>query len=158
MEYGSFETPVGVATAVVNDQGALVRFYLGTYSPALGEVENPQAIVHVQKQVEEYFRKERKNFDLELAPIGNEFQQRAWALLHEVPYGETRTYSWQAQRLGDPNLAQAVGRANGSNPIWLIVPCHRVIGTGGDLTGYAGGVLVKEWLLEFEGAITAQLF
>ena len=91
-----------------------------------------------------------RTFDLELAPRGNGFQQKVWAQLIEIPYGETRTYGQLATALGDPALARAVGAANGQNPLSIIVPCHRVVGSNGKLTGYAGGLDRKAFLLELE--------
>jgi methylated-DNA-[protein]-cysteine S-methyltransferase len=99
-----------------------------------------------------YFRGERKTFDIALAPKGTPFQQRVWAELLLIPYGETISYVELARRVGNPKASRAVGGANGCNPIWLIVPCHRVIGSDGTLTGYAGGVGIKLALLELEGA------
>jgi methylated-DNA-[protein]-cysteine S-methyltransferase len=102
------------------------------------------------RQLEEYFAGERTEFTLPLAPVGDAFRQRVWALLREIPYGQTRSYGQLARVLGDVNLSQAVGRANGRNPISIIVPCHRVIGADGSLVGYAGGLDRKRFLLSLE--------
>jgi len=104
----------------------------------------------VVEQLAEYFGGLRTDFELLLAPRGNAFQRRVWDLLIQIPYGQTRTYGELARELGDPGLAQAVGAANGRNPISIIVPCHRVVGAGGKLTGYAGGLDRKARLLELE--------
>lgn len=101
-------------------------------------------------QLDEYFDGNRSSFDLVLSPNGNAFQQKVWAQLVEIPYGQTRTYGQLAQALGDPGLARAVGAANGQNPLSIIVPCHRVVGSDGKLTGYAGGLERKAFLLELE--------
>jgi methylated-DNA-[protein]-cysteine S-methyltransferase len=106
-------------------------------------------------QLEEYFAGERTEFDVELdlSEAGTPFEQRVWQALTEIPYGETITYAELARRIGSPNACRAVGRANGRNPVWLIVPCHRVIGSDGSLTGYAGGVDLKRRLLELERSL-----
>jgi methylated-DNA-[protein]-cysteine S-methyltransferase len=101
-------------------------------------------------QLTEYFANTRRTFDLPLAPAGTVFQQQVWQLLCDIPYGETVSYSIIAQRLGNPKAVRAVGSANGKNPISIIVPCHRVIGANGTLTGYAGGVARKSQLLRLE--------
>jgi methylated-DNA-[protein]-cysteine S-methyltransferase len=107
----------------------------------------------VLAQLDEYFERRRKVFDVPLAPVGTPFQQRVWAALREIPCGTTISYGELATRLGDPKASRAVGLANGRNRIAIIVPCHRVIGAGGNLTGYAGGLDRKEWLLRHEGAL-----
>lgn len=104
-------------------------------------------------QLDEYFAGERTAFDLPLAAAGTAFQRRVWAQLRRIPYGETTTYGQLAQRIGRPGCARAVGHANGRNPIAILVPCHRVIGRDGTLTGYAGGLRRKRALLELERAL-----
>jgi methylated-DNA-[protein]-cysteine S-methyltransferase len=104
-------------------------------------------------QLAEYFAGERRAFDLPLDPAGTEFQRRAWLALVEIPYGETRTYGEQALRLGLAHGARAVGSANARNPLPILIPCHRLIGSTGELTGYAGGLDRKERLLRLEGAL-----
>jgi methylated-DNA-[protein]-cysteine S-methyltransferase len=101
-------------------------------------------------QLEEYFAGTRREFDLQLDPAGTQFQQSAWKVLRTIPYGETISYGEQAQQLGDPNKARAVGAANGKNPLSIVVPCHRVIGSTGHLTGFAAGLDIKSWLLDHE--------
>jgi methylated-DNA-[protein]-cysteine S-methyltransferase len=101
-------------------------------------------------QLEEYFAGTRREFDLPLDPAGTEFQQSAWMVLRTIPYGTTISYGQQAERLGDPNKARAVGAANGKNPLSIVVPCHRVVGSNGHLTGFAAGIDVKSWLLDHE--------
>jgi methylated-DNA-[protein]-cysteine S-methyltransferase len=109
----------------------------------------------VRRQLDEYFAGERRVFDLPLAPQGTAFRQRVWAELLRIPYGVTISYGELATRLGDAKASRAVGLANGRNPIAIIVPCHRVIGADGKLTGYAGGIDKKQWLLTWERSATA---
>ncbi|WP_413664874.1 methylated-DNA--[protein]-cysteine S-methyltransferase [Microbulbifer sp. CNSA002] len=104
------------------------------------------------QQLREYIAGQRKSFDLPLAPKGTEFQRRVWDALLQIPFGETRSYSQQAQWLDQPRAIRAVARANGANPIAIVIPCHRVIGANGSLTGYAGGLSLKARLLTLEGA------
>jgi len=104
-------------------------------------------------QIEEFFAGKRQAFDFPLAPKGSEFQKRVWAELVKIPFGETISYGELARRIGNPAASRAVGRANATNPIAVIVPCHRVIGTNGKLTGYAGGIELKDKLLAWERAI-----
>lgn len=109
-------------------------------------------------QLGEYFAGAREAFELPLAPEGTPFQRRLWARLADVPFGATTTYGALAEALGDPNLARAVGAANGANPLPIVVPCHRVVGSDGSLTGFAGGLDAKRWLLAHEGrAVQGQL-
>lgn len=101
-------------------------------------------------QLNEYFKGERKDFDLKLSPKGTEFQQKVWKELEKIPYGRTVSYQQIASQLGNPKVIRAAASANGKNPIPVIIPCHRVIGSDGSLTGYAGGLYRKKWLLELE--------
>lgn len=105
------------------------------------------------QQLEEYFSGKRTNFDLPISADGTEFQQKVWQTLLTIPYGETWNYGQLAQAIGNNNASRAVGAANGKNPISIIIPCHRVIGANGTLTGYAGGLIAKEWLLKHEGTL-----
>ena len=105
------------------------------------------------RQLAEYFARARTTFDLPLDPPGTAFQRRVWDALRTIPYGATTSYSELSRRLGDPNATRAVGAANGKNPIPIIVPCHRVVGARGELTGFGGGLDRKRWLLEHEGAL-----
>lgn len=103
------------------------------------------------QELDEYFAGGRKTFDLPLLFVGTEFQEKVWNTLLEVPYGETRSYGWMAEMIGNPKAVRAVGRANGSNSISIFAPCHRIIGSNGSLTGYGGGLPAKKFLLELEG-------
>jgi methylated-DNA-[protein]-cysteine S-methyltransferase len=109
-------------------------------------------------QLNEYFLKKRKVFDVPLDIKGTEFQKRVWAELKKIPYGKTISYKSLSEKIGDKKAIRAVGKANGKNPIAIIIPCHRVIGTDGSLTGYASGKVIKEKLLHLEGALNPELF
>jgi len=119
--------------------------------------DNPK-VVNVFKQLKEHFGRQRKEFDLPLEIVGTEFQKKVWNELIKIPYGETISYGELANRMGDKNLMRAVASANGANPIPIIIPCHRVIGANGSLTGYGGGLDVKQKLLELEGSWSLDLF
>jgi len=106
-----------------------------------------------EEQLKEYFAGMRTTFDLPLEPSGTAFQLNVWQLLRTIPYGVTTSYGELARRLGEPKASRAVGAANGANPIPIIVPCHRVVGSRGELTGFGGGIERKRWLLEHEGAL-----
>ncbi len=114
--------------------------------------KSDRPFAEVRKQLAEYFRGERRKFDLKLAPEGTPFQLAAWRQLRRIPYGKTISYGEQARRMGNPKAARAVGAANGENPISIIVPCHRVIGADGRLMGFGGGLGKKKRLLDLEGA------
>ncbi|WP_353249061.1 methylated-DNA--[protein]-cysteine S-methyltransferase [Salinisphaera sp. T31B1] len=103
-----------------------------------------------RSQLDEYFAGRRSTFDLVTAPAGTAFQQRVWQALQQIPYGQAESYGQLAERIGSPKAARAVGLANGRNPISIVIPCHRVIGAGGQLTGYGGGLERKRWLLDHE--------
>lgn len=105
------------------------------------------------RQLQEYFSGERTDFELHLSPEGTRFQKRVWQALRNIPFGQTTTYGQLSEKLGDPKAVRAVGTANGRNPIPIIIPCHRVIGSGQKLTGYSGGIERKRWLLQHEGAL-----
>lgn len=124
-----------------------------------GAVEEPDAIlIDAERQLQEYFGKWRRSFDLSLQPAGTVFQREVWTLLAQIPFGETISYRELAKRLGKEKAVRAVGMANGRNPISIVIPCHRVIGANGDLTGYGGGLWRKELLLRHEGSIPSLLF
>jgi methylated-DNA-[protein]-cysteine S-methyltransferase len=137
------ETPFGPAWAT-SENGALTAFGFGESE------QNEPVSAACERQIQEYFEGSRQAFDLPLAPPGSDFQKRVWAELLRIPFGETITYMELARRVGHPGAARAVGRANATNPIALIVPCHRVIGSNGKLTGYAYGIEIKEKLLAWE--------
>jgi len=149
----TMDTPVGELTIVAED-GALTALYFPSHKrlpdPSEFGERTDRGFEEAKAQLAEYFAGERREFSLPLAPKGDAFQQKVWALLRAIPYGETRSYGQLAAELGDPHLAQAVGRANGRNPLSIVVPCHRVVGGDGSLTGYAGGLERKRFLLELE--------
>lgn len=118
--------------------------------------ENPAIFTTATMQLQEYFSGTRQTFDLPLDVSGTAFQQEAWAALQQIPYGTTLTYQQQATAMGRPAAVRAVGTANGRNPVSIVVPCHRVIGANGSLTGYGGGLPAKQWLLRHEA--TTRLF
>ena len=146
-------SPIGEITLVAQD-GSLTGCYMelhrrGPDDERLGERDDA-SLGDAVTQLTEYFAGERTEFTLPLAPQGDAFQLRVWDLLREIPYGQTRSYGDLARTLGDVNLSQRVGWANGRNPIGIIVPCHRVIGADGSLVGYAGGLDRKRYLLALE--------
>ena len=147
------DSPVGELTLVA-DGDALIGLYFDGHrrKPRLDGLgpRDDRGFGEAVRQLNEYFAGERTEFDLPLAPRGSEFELKVWGLLTKIPFGETRTYGQLAAELGDPGAAQAVGNANGWNPISIVVPCHRVIGASGGLTGYAGGVDRKRFLLGLE--------
>jgi methylated-DNA-[protein]-cysteine S-methyltransferase len=154
------ESPMGPLTLVATD-GVLAGLYMEQqrHRPAEETFGEPDDVPFdvVRTQLAEYFAGERTEFDLPLAMAGTEFQRSVWAALREIPYGETVSYGQLADRLGNPNASRAVGLANGRNPIGIIVPCHRVVGSTGDLTGYGGGIERKRALLAFEKGRSGQL-
>jgi methylated-DNA-[protein]-cysteine S-methyltransferase len=149
------ETPIGALTVVASDAGIRAILWPGD-DPArvrlVDTIEAPghRVIAAAIVQLAEYFEGERTEFDVALDAVGTDFQRLAWAALRTIAYGTTVSYGEQAHRMGDRRKARAVGAANGRNPVSIIVPCHRVIGANGALTGFAGGTDVKAWLLEHE--------
>jgi methylated-DNA-[protein]-cysteine S-methyltransferase len=156
----TFETPIGVLQLAVNGDGTLVEILLPNRTPAAQSATASSAASLGMRtacdQLHEYFLGKRRVFDLRLEPTGTPFEQQVWAALLAVPYGTTTSYGTISTRLGLVNGARAVGRANGANPIPIVIPCHRVIGSEGSLTGYGGGLALKRALLELEGAITPE--
>ena len=151
--YAVMTSPLGELT-LVGRGAALSGVYFAEHvrrpDLALFGARDDAAFACARRQLTEYFDGRRRTFELTLAPLGNAFQQRVWGELSAIPYGERRTYGQLARSLGRKGLARAVGAANGQNPLSIIVPCHRVVGSDGKLTGYAGGVQRKAFLLELE--------
>ncbi|MBJ2139033.1 methylated-DNA--[protein]-cysteine S-methyltransferase [Paraglaciecola chathamensis] len=140
-------TTSGLLKICANEQGiSAITFVMQEDAPAIGNAVTKEA----KQQLSEYFDQQRKAFDLPLAPVGTDFQQNVWQQLSAIPYGETCSYADIAKQLNNPNAVRAVGSANGKNPISIVVPCHRVIGANGTLTGYAGGLTRKAALLTLE--------
>ena len=158
IKYARFVTPLGTLFATAAG-GALTGLYFegGRHAPGISTawIEDHAAapLAECARQVKEFLRGERQRFDLPLAPEGSEFQRRVWIEIARIPYGETLTYAELARRTGSPGAARAAGAATGRNPLSIIVPCHRVVGTDGSLTGYAGGIERKTRLLEIEGVL-----
>jgi methylated-DNA-[protein]-cysteine S-methyltransferase len=158
--FSRLQTPIGELTLTASGT-ALTGVYFPTSRhgpPSVakpGWVEDGEGLIlgRARQQLAEYFAGKRTTFDLPLAAEGTEFERSVWDALRTIPYGATTSYGEIARRLGDARNARAVGTANGKNPIPIIVPCHRVIGANGDLTGFGGGIDRKRWLLEHEGAL-----
>jgi methylated-DNA-[protein]-cysteine S-methyltransferase len=153
-----FDSPVGTLLALAkNDAITVLHMIGGKHEPALSDtwIDSPKLSVFLQLRQElgEYFAGARHTFDVALAPEGTAFQKSVWNALIKVPYGQTRSYGEQAASIGNPKAVRAVGAANGRNPIGIVIPCHRVIGANGTLTGYAGGLSKKEFLLKLEGIL-----
>lgn len=150
MDFYRFDTPLG-PMALASEEEAIVRLYLpNTPTPRLMSRE-ALLLARGRDQLLEYMAGRRKAFDLPLAPQGTPFQQRVWAALRDIPYGQTRSYREIAQTVDCPKGFRAVGLANNRNPIPIFIPCHRVLGADGSLTGYAGGLELKKALLSIEG-------
>lgn len=147
--FGTWNSPIGPLRPVVDETGAVLQIAFDHETNVAGE-HDEERVAHVTSQLKEYFDGQRKVFDLRLQPVGSEFQHQVWKLVYEIPFGETRSYGQLAAVLKLPSGARAVGRANATNPIPIVVPCHRVIGADGSLTGYAGGLDVKRQLLALE--------
>ena len=144
-------TPMGTMTALEED-GALIRLDFGKNEPEGAEYGETELLQETLRQMGEYFSGTRREFTLPLAPRGTAFQIKVWNALSAIPYGQTRSYRDIALQAGSPSATRAVGGANHRNPISIIIPCHRVVGSSGSLTGYAFGVERKEALLKREGA------
>jgi len=153
-------SPVGPLTIVASDLG--VRAVLwpddsdvrvpSANDPVPVDASDHPVLAVVTAELDEYFAGGRQHFDVPLDPVGTDFQQAAWRALLTIPFGETVSYGEQAERMGDKRKARAVGAANGRNPISIVVPCHRVVGANGSLTGFAGGIDIKAWLLQHEAS------
>ena len=152
--YAIVDSPIAEILLTAED-GALTRLYMSPFHLDSAWEHDPGAVAGPSRQLAEYFAGERTEFELELRPHGTAFQQAVWAKLLEIPYGKTTSYGALALELGDPRKVRAVGLANGRNPISIVVPCHRVIGADGSLTGYGGGLERKRHLLDLEAEVAA---
>lgn len=154
MHYRTIDSPVGALLAAGDQQGLKFLLFVqgrNRAGPRPGWQPDRGALDEPARQLSAYFRGELRDFDLTVAPEGTPFQRAVWTELQRIPYGETISYGELARRLGNPRAVRAVGLANGSNPISIIIPCHRVIGSNGSLVGYGGGLPVKQALLALEG-------
>jgi len=154
METAYVSTPLGIAKLEGSVDGLSAISVLDTEETPTDII--PEALEDAVYQLKEYFEGQRKDFDLQLNPKGTPFQQSVWKELLNIPHGKTISYLEMSKRLGDPKVIRAAAAANGKNPIWIIIPCHRVIGSDGSLTGYAGGLHRKKWLLEHESPVKQQ--
>lgn len=155
MYYCTYISPFGEIALTANNQGlTALAFQQGKSPITINDelIEDSTKFINVITQLDEYFSGKRTQFDLPLAPKGTTFQQQVWHALTQIPYGETKSYAWLAKHINNEKAVRAVGTANGANPIALIIPCHRVIGSNGKLTGYAGGLGLKAKLLMHEEA------
>ena len=151
--YQWIESPIGRLLLVADEEGLRQVSFAEGRTPASVDPSWEKDDRHLResvRQLQAFFAGELERFELPLKPEGTEFQQKVWSALCRIPFGETRSYGELARRLGNPSASRAVGLANGSNPIAIIIPCHRVIGSNGKLTGYGGGLENKQWLLDFE--------
>lgn len=155
-DFKMMQSPVGELKLVASERGLVAVLWENDdpkrvrFLPQVEDPENP-ILREAERQLWEYFSGKRREFDLTLEFVGTEFQKQVWAALVTIPYGETRSYGDIARQIGNPTAVRAVGAANGRNPLSIIAPCHRVIGTNGKLTGFAGGLQTKAFLLRIEG-------
>lgn len=152
METAIISTPIGLLQLEGSTEGLSAVIFLNENSTMTAVI--PEVLQEAATQLKEYFAQERTTFSLTLDPQGTDFQKRVWNELGTIPFGKTTSYLKMAQQLGDPKVIRAAASANGKNPISIIIPCHRVIGSDGSLTGYAGGLHRKKWLLDLESPVT----
>jgi methylated-DNA-[protein]-cysteine S-methyltransferase len=153
MNYTYLESPIGTLLLAGDSKGLQQILFSTDGRPARPDPdwqEDASGLAEAVRQLKAYFAGDLEDFDLELAPQGTVFQQKVWSDLQKIPYGQTISYGELARRIGNPKASRAVGLANGSNPISIVIPCHRVIGANGKLTGYGGGLAIKEKLLALE--------
>lgn len=160
MWFDEFPTPIGTLTLAADEAGLRHLLFPENKYPVAGREawrRDAAPLREARRQVEEYFAGKRRVFDLALAPAGTDFQCRVWLALAAIPSGTTWSYGQLARHIGEPTAVRAVGAANGRNPLPIVLPCHRVIGSDGKLTGFGGGLPLKQWLLDHEGAGQARL-
>ena len=155
MQTAFIHTPLGILELKGNADGLLSVLFRNSVEVEVS-AKVPKELIVAVMQLQEYFEGKRREFSLKLAPEGTDFQKRVWKQLQEIPFGKTTSYQQMANQLGDPKVIRAAASANGKNPISIIIPCHRVIGSDGSLIGYAGGLHRKKWLLEHENPSTQQ--
>lgn len=154
MLQANLKTPLGTAV-ISGDENGISSISVCDEEREISEVI-PEALQEAYQQIQDYFNGERRDFTFKLNPSGTEFQKKVWQGLLEIPFGKTMSYQELSIKLGDLKAIRAVASANGKNPLWIVVPCHRVIGTDGSLTGYAGGLWRKKWLLDHENPVKQQ--
>jgi methylated-DNA-[protein]-cysteine S-methyltransferase len=156
MTYAVVDSPIGPLTLVAKD-GAVAGLYMADHRhmPVVQGQRDDSALPDLQEQLAAYFARDLKEFDVRTAVTGSPFQVRVWTALARIPYGETWSYAQLAREIGSPAAVRAVGLANGKNPVSIVVPCHRVVGSNGSLTGYGGGLARKQQLLELERGLTS---
>ena len=167
LHYNKFESPIGTILLIAKSSGLCYAEFeedhdsekkLQDISTKLREdlcKGNSEILESAEMQLSSYFKKDLTDFNITLDPVGTDFQKTVWSSLQEIPYGKLKTYKIQSEDLKSPDAIRAIASANGKNPIAIIIPCHRVIGSDGTLTGYAGGLWRKKWLLEHEGSLNA---
>lgn len=148
-------TPIGVVTVRATESAVVSVGFSGADEALVVDATPTGVLADAVRQLDEYFGGLRTEFDLPIDVDGTDFQHAAWTVLSQIPHGETISYGEQARRMGRPTAVRAVGAANGRNPVPVIVPCHRVIGANGSLTGFAGGLEIKTWLLDHEKRVAA---
>lgn len=154
MKTACIKTPVGIAAITGDENGVSVIRVLDSEKPVTKKI--PAELKEATAQLSDYFAGKRTDFTFKLNPQGSDFQKSVWNELLNIPFGKTVSYMDITKKLGDVKAIRAVASANGKNPLWIVVPCHRVIGSDGSLTGYAGGLWRKKWLLEHENPSTQQ--
>lgn len=154
MQTAYIKSPLGITEIIGDENGIAVISVLDSEKEISSEI--PEALKEAVAELKDYFEGKRNDFTFKLNPKGTDFQQRVWQELLNIPFGKTMSYLELSKKLGDVKAIRAVASANGKNPLWIVVPCHRVIGTDGSLTGYAGGLWRKKWLLEHENPTTQQ--
>ena len=154
METAIIKTPIGF-TEIVGDENGISKIQVYDEVQKISQ-KIPDSLQVPVTQIQDYFEGKRTQFNFKLNPKGTEFQQKVWQELLNIPFGKTMSYQELSIKLGDVKAIRAVANANGKNPLWIVVPCHRVIGSDGTLTGYAGGLWRKKWLLEHENPVKQQ--
>lgn len=159
VQYTRIDSPVGPLLLAASDAGLhAIEFHDARHPVKRGDdwhEGNHRLLREAERQLREYFAGKRRSFDLPLAPKGTPFQREVWQALASIPYGRTSSYGELAARVGRPSASRAIGAANGRNPLPIVLPCHRVIGADGSLTGFGGGLPTKQFLLKLEGALPA---
>lgn len=150
LNYGYYKSPIGMLEIVVDKDELIELKFIDDKKTYLNENEYVNKVI---KQIDEYFKGDRKEFDLNIRINGTDFQNKVYKELVKVPYGQTVSYKELAIRIGNQNASRAVGNANNKNQIWIVIPCHRVIGSNKSLVGYAGGIEKKKWLIDHENKI-----